>query len=192
MANTYVALENYIKNFIKKEKLSIEVIDKLNIYILDKNLNHKQIWFSFKLSYDKYLNVVITYFTSYTKQNDKHLRLSPIGHIDKIITYLIHYELKNYLAINSYKEFVINLALDLNIPSIDNGFIIKIDKRSSTADIKCPICILNYRQFELEKTTLPCGHAICKTCLLKLFKSNMKTCPLCRKNILEELDESHI
>ena len=123
---------------------------------------------------------------------EKHLKISPIGHIEKIITFVIHSELKNHIATNSYKDFLINLALDINIPYIVNALSIKIDKRSSTADIKCPICILNYTQFELEKTTLPCGHALCKTCLLNLFKSNIKTCPLCRKNILDDLEESTI
>jgi len=192
MANQYLALENYIKSFIKKENITTEIIEKMNIYILEKTLNHKQIWFSFKLSYDRYLSVTITYFTSYTKIKEKHLKISPIGHIEKIITFVIHSELKNHIATNSYKDFLINLALDINIPYIVNALSIKIDKRSSTADIKCPICILNYTQFELEKTTLPCGHALCKTCLLNLFKSNIKTCPLCRKNILDDLEESTI
>ena len=141
-------------------------------YILRKNcfiLNFR----GCKLTYDKYLSVTISYFTSYSKQKDKYLKLSPIGYIEKIITFLIFTELKNHIAPNTHKDFLVNLALDINIPSLDTALVVKIDKRSSTTDIKCPICILNYTQFDLEKTTLPCGHALCKTCLLKLFKSNI-------------------
>ena len=173
MTNQYTLLENNIKKFITKEIITTETLDKLNIYILEKALNHKQIWFSFKLTYDKYLSVTISYFTSYSKQKDKYLKLSPIGYIEKIITFLIFTELKNHIAPNTHKDFLVNLALDINIPSLDTALVVKIDKRSSTTDIKCPICILNYTQFDLEKTTLPCGHALCKTCLLKLFKSNI-------------------
>ena len=99
MANQYLALENNIKSFIKKENITTEIIEKLNIYILEKTLNHKQIWFSFKLSYDRYLSVTITYFTSYTKIKEKHLKISPIGHIEKILTFVIHSELKNHIPI---------------------------------------------------------------------------------------------
>ena len=192
MTNQYILVENYIKKFITNEAITTGTLEKLNIYILEKTLNHKQIWFTFKLTYDKFLSVTISYFSSYSKQKDKYIKLSPIGYIEKIITFLIFTELKNNIAPNTHKDFLINLALDINMPSLDTALIVKIDKRGTTTDIKCPICILNYSQFILEKVTLPCGHALCKTCLLKLFKSNIKTCPLCRKNILDDLEESNI
>lgn len=46
----------------------------------------------------------------------------------------------------------------------------------------CSICIENYDDSTRKRTTTPCGHIICWSCMLETFKTSDK-CPFCRQKL---------
>lgn len=56
----------------------------------------------------------------------------------------------------------------------------QIDKLKEV--VLCPICLDKQKNMSLE----PCGHALCKSCVDKIFNNQSggkKACPLCRKKV---------
>ena len=43
-------------------------------------------------------------------------------------------------------------------------------------DLSCPVCLELYR----DPVLLTCSHSFCRQCLERSWKSNAKTCPLCK------------
>ena len=52
--------------------------------------------------------------------------------------------------------------------------------------MNCSICFEKYDKLELKPTTLmPCGHTLCKKCLIQLKKQTSQ-CPTCRVEVQNE------
>ena len=49
----------------------------------------------------------------------------------------------------------------------------------------CPICYDIYSNTDLTPLVIECGHTICKQCLINIFKSRKRSCPLCKTNLLK-------
>ena len=51
---------------------------------------------------------------------------------------------------------------------------------ASKAAPVCPTCKEHYNCRELHPRLLGCGHSVCSSCLPKMCKDNLITCPLCK------------
>ena len=45
------------------------------------------------------------------------------------------------------------------------------------AVINCPVCL----NLQIDPCTLACGHTFCQLCLARLWKSNNRSCQVCKK-----------
>lgn len=188
-------MEYSFSNFKNSFNEYINVIDiwRYNFMIRLENIPQKQIYFHFKnrTTYNPFLTMTITNIEDYIKGRESVQYISTFGdpyHIlfitfNKYIDYLV----KN----NETKNIVVSFSQHDELANDLNSFTFEVDRSFKSLENSCPICKVEW--LELYKVPLKCGHHVCSDCLFGLLNTNTgsitKNCPMCRKPILDFMNE---
>jgi hypothetical protein len=183
--------ENKLMDYIRS-KINGNPLFKFSFFCINKHKEGSQIHICFSKKYDSLLyEMIVTNIEKYLVKADKIIEFSPVGDISNIIYTLITDILKQHTPIKEKLEIYIIMNSNLVIlPEIKNGFLYIIDKteRGIIVSNDCPICLTSMNSLGIEQLTLPCYHKVCRDCFFGSVNSGLISCPICRKDIFNNVN----
>ena len=192
ISNSLIVMDQEAKllDYIKT-KLTGNALFKFSFFCINKEKVGSQIHICFSKKYDSLLyEMIITTIEKYIVKVDKIIEISPVGEISNIMYTVVTDILKQHTPLKEKTNIYIIMNNNLvTLPEIKNGFIYTVDKteRGIINANDCPICLTSMNSLGIEQLTLPCYHKVCRDCFFGSVNSGLMSCPICRKDIFNNV-----
>lgn len=194
--NSALTQEEILINYFNSKIDVSTTLNKVTLICYDKNAIDTQIILSFVPDSEGVLfNCRLINCVNYIKTTENFFKISPYGHLSQLLSKLILYIMKQNIPIKEKK--IICVKMDIISPNnllrnvtINDSVEITIDKTEEGALVnnECPVCLSSFKQ--KERITLKCFHKICRDCLFSSLENKLYTCPICRGELLPNINNN--